>query len=378
MPSPKLLPAAFCILCALAGYGQGLKEYNHLLHVADSAYDAKDFKRCAEHYEKSMQLPASQRPATQSVLYYNAACVFSLIRQNQKAFHYLSKSLSAYQSNKNQRHVKLQHIASDKDLDNIRNDAAFEPLLRHYFPEKIIDFILAKEVSYSMVLDYLKTVGNDPEWEYAVSDKIIYWKKSGAKYIYNDKTRSLDLPFAASLRELGFTNCTFRLHLAWMDFDGVSQQAPYEHIAFDDCKFDGRVNIYQLNLINAPQFRKCSFREDFLLAISCKDNDYGGMQLDSCTIKYVHIAISAQNALRLLIKDNKCDTTSLFRVGANNVDNAAFLRNRMPKSDIVLGLKTSVLKFGDNTFNNIIIQNTVVGSDFDLQITKLNGKLTRT
>lgn len=65
---------------------------------------------------------------------YEAACIYSLMNNKEKALNYLRKSLEGG-------YYKFDHMRRDKDLDNIHNMPEFETMLREY------EDVLRKEIS---------------------------------------------------------------------------------------------------------------------------------------------------------------------------------------------------------------------------------------
>ena len=63
---------------------------------------------------------------------YEAACLYSLMGENEKSLYYLEESLKG--GNK-----RYSHIMIDSDLNNIKNTEAFYDLMKKYFPEENID-----------------------------------------------------------------------------------------------------------------------------------------------------------------------------------------------------------------------------------------------
>ena len=81
---------------------------------------------------------------------YEAACVYSLMNNKEKALEYLRKSLEGG-------YYKFNHMRRDKDLDNIRNMPEFEALLKE-FEEKVEKEISNDETAQEMYEDVVSEV----------------------------------------------------------------------------------------------------------------------------------------------------------------------------------------------------------------------------
>ena len=66
------------------------------------------------------------------MIYYQAACLYSLAKDEQKALEWLELALE-----KGLKDFSL--IQVDYDLDNIRQSPAFKALMKKYFPDKVKD-----------------------------------------------------------------------------------------------------------------------------------------------------------------------------------------------------------------------------------------------
>lgn len=81
---------------------------------------------------------------------YEAACVYSLMNNKEKALEYLRKSLEGG-------YYKFNHMRRDKDLDNIRNMPEFEALLKE-FEEKVEKEISKDETAQEIYEDVVSEV----------------------------------------------------------------------------------------------------------------------------------------------------------------------------------------------------------------------------
>jgi hypothetical protein len=370
MPIQKLILVGACFCVVLLGYSQSFKQFDLLRGKADSAYRAKNYTLSATCYERAIHLPENQKPEIFGAIYYTMARVYSSNHEKEKALNYLEKSFLTYHAKKNTNPVDASEITSDLDLYFIRDEQRFKNILNKYYTTFDLDFGVAKEISYAMLLKYLSKASGFVR----IENKTIYWEKRDTAFVFNEKTKSLELPNFEWIKTypVEFTNCTFKLHFIWAN---DYQKFSYQILNFTHCTFDGRLILWGMDFKESPRIQKCKMRDDLVISINIESTSYGGFILDSCKLNKVAIHIRSKTPIILNIRDNKCND-SIFSFSCNDVDKGTFLRNEFPKSDLLIeGTKVRVLKFNKNKIKNLIIENTEINSEFDFQNSELNGKL---
>jgi len=110
----KKLTFLLLIAKVITCYGQN---YEVLIKKADSCYGAKNYKLSTEFFDKAIKInPQSKKN------FYNAACAASLANDNKNALKWLEIAINNGFDN-------LDHINSDSDLDNIRNNEKFKKII---------------------------------------------------------------------------------------------------------------------------------------------------------------------------------------------------------------------------------------------------------
>ena len=105
------------------GFGQkGMTEYRLYVHKADSLYDAKDYKKSAIAYQKAFDSNNGKGYPNDR---YNAACSFALAGETEKAFYHLLYCSTHPQI----KYKNYGHIATDPDLNSLRENILWEKLL---------------------------------------------------------------------------------------------------------------------------------------------------------------------------------------------------------------------------------------------------------
>ncbi len=372
------IPVLVLLQLFLSSYGQDFKKFDSLGIKADSAYKARNYSLSAKYYENAIQLREDEKPEIFGSLYYSMACVYALGKEKEKALSYLERSFTIYNAKSKSNPVSANELTTDVDLDFIRDEPRFKDLLNKYYPKFEIDFSMAKEVSYSTILEYLSKLNSDHNNDITISNKVIYWQKSDTSYIFNDKTKTLQLPNFEVLKHntINFSNCTFKLHFVWANFNKAKQHFPYQHLVFEHCNFDGKLLLNQMYFESSPRITKCNFNHDLCVHFIADHDYYGGFTLDSSRLKSVLINIEGKLPIKINIRDNTSSPNSEFNINCNDVDKITFLRNEFPKNSIVISnSKIDVIKFESNYINNLIIQNTELKSEFDLQKSTIVGKL---
>lgn len=106
-------------LLAYLTYGQ-TEKYSAFVRIADSLYNAKDFKRSANAYSQAFGANGWKGFATDR---YNAACSWALASVPDSAFFQLYR-IATKADYKN-----YNHIIVDADLNSLHNDKRWKPLL---------------------------------------------------------------------------------------------------------------------------------------------------------------------------------------------------------------------------------------------------------
>jgi hypothetical protein len=375
----KLILTGICFCVTFSGVCQRHEQFDLLRGKGDSVFRAKNYLLSIEYYEQAIHLPENQKPEIFGAIYYDMACVYSMNKDKENALHYLEESFSTYNAKLHTNPVTASHITADSDLDFVRKEKRFEMLLKKFYTKIEIDFVLAKEVSYEQVLNYIKAHAGDPKGEViSVKGKIIYWQKANSSFVINNKTKPLALPDFEGVGDKGieFVNCTFKMHFLWASINQV-QKYPIGTLKFNQCKFEGRFFIHRINFNSAPKFQGCDFAESFEATFNLEPdyNTYGIFQLENCVFKDVNINASAKFPINFFIIDNTCLGKSEFTLESKNIGTGLFLRNRMGQSTIIVAIEGNVLKFRENLLGNLILQRTVINSELDLEKSTLSGKL---
>ncbi len=197
----------FSFLLPLKIFSQNFPEFDSLKKKAYSAYDIKDYLQSARYFESALNLPENKRPEIFWTIYYDVACAFSLNSNVDKSLYYLEKCFSVWKSKLEGTPVSVMHIATDGDLDFIRNQPRFHSIIKQYYSlkdqqrfDKAQKFSGA-EISYPQLLELLRLY--DKKENVSILNKTIYWEKKNGKYIYNPTL--LTLPDAEVLKGEGFS-----------------------------------------------------------------------------------------------------------------------------------------------------------------------------
>jgi hypothetical protein len=110
----------------LTSYGQN---YDDLIKKADSSYEAKNYKISTDYFAKAIKV----KPESKNN-FYNAACAASLANDKKNSLKWLETSI-------NNGYDNLNHIITDSDLDNVRNDKKFKKII--FELKKKIDIVEA-------------------------------------------------------------------------------------------------------------------------------------------------------------------------------------------------------------------------------------------
>lgn len=172
---PTALILALCLMTSLS-FGQEMsKEYFELVKIADSLYDAKEYKKSADKYSEAFKSNGWKGYLNDR---YNAACSWALAAVPDSAFFQLSKI--AVKGN----YTNYSHIAADPDLNSLHNDLRWKPVLSQIKQNKeraeanlnkplvaMLDSIYAEDQTYRLQL-------NEIEKKYGWESKEIkqHWK----------------------------------------------------------------------------------------------------------------------------------------------------------------------------------------------------------
>ncbi len=286
-----------CFISISEIFCQSFPEFDRLRNKADSAYQAKDYSLSAKHYESALRLPENKKPEIFGTIYYDIACVYSLEHNAEKALEYLEESFSVFKLKRGGTPVSGAHLATDTDLDFVRNQSRFSSLINKYYDAKesqdiqeITKYSTLKEISYSDLLKLIKLLSENERW-FTISDKVIYWKTLGDSINFNEG--SLPIPNFPELqsRPLVFKNCSFRLNFIW-EGDGQfnRQDIPLAGLEFQQCRFYGRFWISDFKIKGAInyqfRFKDCTFDKIFNADIDLELNPSGNPNsFDGCTFR---------------------------------------------------------------------------------------------
>jgi hypothetical protein len=98
----------------LTSYGQN---YDDLIKKADSSYQAKNYKTSTDYFAKAIKV----KPESKNN-FYDAACAASLANDKKNSLKWLETTI-------NNGYDDLNHINTDSDLDNVRNDKKFKKII---------------------------------------------------------------------------------------------------------------------------------------------------------------------------------------------------------------------------------------------------------
>lgn len=153
-----------CSLLSFTGFSQQDPNvlYDHYIHIADSLYDAKEYKIAALNYSKAFESLGWKGTGHDR---YNAACTWALAGNADSAFYQL------YNLAEKRNYSNYNWITNDKDLLSLKTDARWEPLLLKVkankdFIEKDfdrplvaqLDSILNDDQKYRHQLDSIETL----------------------------------------------------------------------------------------------------------------------------------------------------------------------------------------------------------------------------
>jgi hypothetical protein len=161
MQTKQITTIAILLFFCNLTYGQNIpKEYFNLIKIADSLYNAKDFKNSANKYSEAFKANAWKGLANDR---YNAACTWALADVKDSAFFQLERI--ATKSN----YSDYGHITIDPDLNSLHNDNRWKPLLEKIKQNKdkaesnlnkpliaILDSIYIEDQRYRQQIDGLE------------------------------------------------------------------------------------------------------------------------------------------------------------------------------------------------------------------------------
>jgi len=383
MPSRKLVLLVLVTLyITVPVYSQRTTNFDSLRKKAYEALDRKEYKLCASLFERAIGLP--DHPKQQNItLYYDIACAYSLDHEADRALMYLQKSFETSLALQNRNPVSITHIMADTDLDFIRNSPRFSNLLDPYYPKAILDYVRSKEVSYSMVLDYLAFLDkHETAEDPSIENKTIYWEKSDTSYVFNENR--LAFPNFDQLKELklSFINCRFKLNFIWDSRPAHQEQKiTLSRLEFRSCQFEGRFFAAVINCVEPPNFSKCQFRKSFALGVSVDPPTVffnAKCQLDSCTFNDFRLYfISKNRPISLHFSGNTFQRKTDCLLSFDKAEVALFENNNFDAGgNFYFEIRdVETLKFKKNKFHNLIISDTKINQEFDLQESAVTGKI---
>jgi hypothetical protein len=383
------LSIVFCLLLPLEIFSQNFPEFDKLKQKADSAYDIKSYSLSIRYYDSALSLPPIKRPEIFGTIYYDIACVYSLDNKRDSAIANLEKSFSLFYSKTKKTPVSALHLATDTDLDFVRNELRFKNLINKFFsPEKIAFYqnvirINKKELSYQELLEFLRIVSKETEGGLIVRDKVIYWKKDNGEYVYNKN--SLPMPDAEILKNypLVFENCKFYMNLIWCSECPNGQPFTYNDLRFFKCNFFGRFFLFGLKFNEPPKFLKSNFRKNFELLFLRFDWDNGkivpnskhSLEIDSCSFNFSFLRLLPSQAIDISITNNVSRDSSDIVIHCTNSHAVRISGNKFTRKNIYLKINdVDILSLTNNTFNNILIDESNIKSELNLVNNNLGEK----
>lgn len=136
---------ARCYL-SLRDTAKGLAEYEKML-VIDTIPDGNSCAQYAYHFlgqdDKAIDWMESKLKQDSSEVYYDAACLYSLVGDTVKALYYLDQTLS-------NGFVRFHHIEIDSDLDNIRYLSTFRHIVDEHKQKVMSDMDAVSEEGNSV------------------------------------------------------------------------------------------------------------------------------------------------------------------------------------------------------------------------------------
>jgi hypothetical protein len=117
---PSFLFCAFLFIAATS-FAQSIPQaYFNNIKIADSLYDAKDYKNSAKYYSKAFEANGWKGMADDR---YNAACSYALAGGADSSFFMLEKVATKMN------YTNYGHITTDPDLISLHNDPRWKSLL---------------------------------------------------------------------------------------------------------------------------------------------------------------------------------------------------------------------------------------------------------
>jgi hypothetical protein len=371
----KQLPIAIVfLLMNLTVIGQEYARFDLLRQKADSATDKLNRALAARYFEEALQLPANEVPAQLSATFYELACAYSTLNKKALALEFLNKSFANSRRQTNRNYLSASHIGSDPDLDNIREEPGFISFLKNYFPGLPVKTFMSQEISYDDLLTLIEYLSLENHSNViSIRGKTIYWKK-------NNQNNRYGLPFfngsGLKTKPVFFTKCSFNLNFVW---DGAEQAQPDDFFGmqFSNCEFNGRFYWDKVDFITPPRFIDSRFADDlYLTAIIHPTSSDPPYVMSGCSLHFVFVALTAFEPIPINLSSNVSADSADFRIQCNRTSVVQISKNEFARKNIELTFnKVAVLKLTDNIARNLIVTNTEIEAEFDLQRSKISGKL---
>jgi hypothetical protein len=371
-------------------FSQSFPEFEKLRNKADSACQAKNYSLSAEFYESALRLPEMKKPEIFGVIYYNMACVYSLNRDSEKALNYLEKSFFVYNSKKGTNPVSGVDLATDADLNLIRNQPGFRAIIKKYYPSNELKKVYEaerfsdKKISYTELLRFIELLSKEDDYLVTVHDKEIYWEKSGDSIKYNEN--SIPIPSSPVLksRPIVFNKCSFKLNFIWSGESKFNKQEfPLAGFEFHDCHFFERFSVTHFQIKGPPVdyqflFTNCKFDKTFNLTIHVEPRQRSNLEgFQNCVFsQFASMDVIGSTPINFQFSNNSVlndldisGTSALFFAIENNTF----------KGDVQFSFdEIDVAKIINNKIKDLLFICPKLSTEFDFLRNRLLGKLALT
>lgn len=303
--------------------------------------------------------------------YYFLSRIQAKQKKNKKSLSNLEISMRLF-SIKNELPFALD-VYEEEEFKEFRNEPLFRNLLERYYTRREVNFLYAKEISYDELTQYMKSFlsGNSVEGGIRVNNKLIYWKKIGNQYIWNDVTRPLDLPDLEIFEKEGlfFRDCTFKINLILAQQKSSIRAHPFHNLRFFKCSFEGRVLLANLEFhskstiaavdggyVGTLDFTDSKFKEQ--LFVLSKTIGIGYVMISRCQLKDLFINMIGGRANNLLISDNSFADSTEIELFVKDDEGIRILKNSMAGSTVEIKSNVKNLIFESNEAGYLILESS--------------------
>jgi class 3 adenylate cyclase len=345
----RILILLSLLLSATQLYSQ---EFEDLIKKREKAYDQERYDEAAAYADSALILDPNNQ---NSEFLYNAACVFSLVGEKDKALYLLERSLiNGYQEDIED----IKWIETDSDLDNIRNTDKYRSILLTHVKDIVI-------------------YAADTAFDHGNHEKAIILYDSAFNSGLKIST-SLLIRMVTLNAELEFTNSAIK-YLEKLFQDG------YSDISFVilNSKLESlRETSEVANLISAYSDPNMVYTHTFINDITNPSKNgviqYEGKTIninltpylnDSIFLRKYGLSFDDSNYLRfnksIEIRNCLIDALSLSRSYIRSVE---MVNNKARNKTVYIStFKANNLVFDQNTFENLYLVNLDIQENFDLR-----------